>query len=305
MKKSMFTAALLTAALVSTAAVAKDTITVVNPSNKASPATVFAKSYEEALKQQDQFNVEFYQASSCADADKKYNSTKNAVMVFNADVRIASLAKGVGCDFNATPFNTSLITKSYLKFCRLPGSTKPFGETDTTVGIASVILSKGLFDDLNGGKRKLIGVPYSGSKTVLAAVLAGDIDYGIIGAGVVNGPLKEGKIECVYDYDPSAKNFIGAALPGLKVPTLPIIQMIHTNTEDSAMAKAVADAGKNTKFLDGIAFNGFSDTKNKDITANDVKVVDSHINNVYEYYWKTDEQGTFGKLIGTVKGWFN
>lgn len=298
------TAVISVAALISTTAVAKDTITVVNHSNKASPATVFAKSFEEALRQQDQFNVEFYQASNCTDGDKKYNLTENAVMVFNADVRIASLAKGIACDNDATATNTTFITKSYLKFCRLPTTTKPFGETDTTVGIASVILSKGLFDDLNGGKRKLIGVPYSGSKTVLAAVLAGDVDYGIIGAGVVTNPEKEGKVQCIYDYDPRAENFVGKALPELKVPTLPIIQTIYHNSNNPAMAKVIAEAGNNAKFLDGIVYNGFNDTKNADITASDVKAVEDHVINVYENYWKTDEPGTFDKLIGTVKGWF-
>jgi ABC-type phosphate/phosphonate transport system substrate-binding protein len=304
MKKLLMTAVISVAALISTTAVAKDTITVVNHSNKASPATVFAKSFEEALRQQDQFNVEFYQASNCTDGDKKYNSTENAVMVFNADVRIASLAKGIACDNDATATNTTFITKSYLKFCRLPTTTKPFGETDTTVGIASVILSKGLFDDLNGGKRKLIGVPYSGSKTVLAAVLAGDVDYGIIGAGVVTNPEKEGKVQCIYDYDPRAENFVGKALPELKVPTLPIIQTIYHNSNNPAMAKVIAEAGNNAKFLDGIVYNGFNDTKNADITASDVKAVEDHVINVYENYWKTDEPGTFDKLIGTVKGWF-
>jgi hypothetical protein len=304
MKKLLMTAVISVAALISTTAVAKDTITVVNHSNKASPATVFAKSFEEALRQQDQFNVEFYQASNCTDGDKKYNLTENAVMVFNADVRIASLAKGIACDNDATATNTTFITKSYLKFCRLPTTTKPFGETDTTVGIASVILSKGLFDDLNGGKRKLIGVPYSGSKTVLAAVLAGDVDYGIIGAGVVTNPEKEGKVQCIYDYDPRAENFVGKALPELKVPTLPIIQTIYHNSNNPAMAKVIAEAGNNAKFLDGIVYNGFNDTKNADITASDVKAVEDHVINVYENYWKTDEPGTFDKLIGTVKGWF-
>jgi len=304
MKKLLMTAVISVAALMSTTAVAKDTITVVNHSNKASPATVFAKSFEEALRQQDQFNVEFYQASNCTDGDKKYNSTENAVMVFNADVRIASLAKGIACDNDATATNTTFITKSYLKFCRLPTTTKPFGETNTTVGIASVILSQGLFDDLNGGKRKLVGVPYSGSKTVLAAVLAGDVDYGIIGAGVVTNPEKEGKVQCIYDYDPRAENFVGKALPELKVPTLPIIQTIYHNSNNPAMAKVIAEAGNNAKFLDGIVYNGFNDTKNADITASDVKAVEDHVINVYENYWKTDEPGTFDKLIGTVKGWF-
>ena len=72
----------------------------------------------------------------------------------------------------------------------------------------------------------------------------------------------------------------------MKVPTLPIIQLIHHNSSDAGVAKAVANAGKDAEFLKGIAHNGFSDTKNADITAGDVTTVGKHITNVYEYYWK-------------------
>jgi hypothetical protein len=121
---------------------------------------------------------------------------------------------------------------------------------------------------------------------------------------VVTNPEKEGKVQCIYDYDPRAENFVGKALPELKVPTLPIIQTIYHNSNNPAMAKVIAEAGNNAKFLDGIVYNGFNDTKNADITASDVKAVEDHVINVYENYWKTDEPGTFDKLIGTVKGWF-
>lgn len=266
---------------------ARETITVINPSNKASPATVFAKSYEDALKKDSRFNVEFYQASSCADGDEKYRKTKNAVMVFNADVAIAARDKGVPCDFYSTAANTSLITKSYLKFCRKSGSNKEFGRDRTTLGIASVILSDGLMRDLNGGvQRKLVGVPYSGSKTILSALLAGDIDYGILGAGVVNSPEAAGVIECVYDYNPAAKNFIAKTFPSLKVPTLPIIQMIHTNATTAEVNGAIAKSVQDTEFLNSIKKNGFEDTKNAGITASDVNSVKSHIENVYGHYWK-------------------
>lgn len=267
------------------AAQARETITVVNPSNKASPGTVFAKTYEESLRKNGKYDVEFYQASSCYDAVKKYQNTKNSVMVVNADVNIAAWSKKISCDID-TKSATTLITKSYLKFCRKAGNKKEFGTDRTTVGIASVILSDGLFADLNGDKRKLVGVPYSGSKTVLSAVLAGDVDYGIIGAGVVNDPEKRGEVECVYDYDPRAKNFIGDRIPGLKVPTMPIVQMIQTNSADKDIKSAVTAAGQDKEFMASIEKNGFADTKNKGITAEDVNAVEMHAKRVYNHYWK-------------------
>tara|TARA_R110000868_G_C10958404_1_gene768281 strand:- start:3009 stop:3866 length:858 start_codon:yes stop_codon:yes gene_type:complete len=278
---------ILFAGLITSSAVMATTITVVNPSNKASPGTVFAKSYEQALSQNGKYDVQFYQASSCADADAKYNRTKNAVMVVNADVNIAAKSKGMACSFQATEANTTLITKSYLKICRKAGSTKEFGTERTTVGLASVILSPGLFTDLNGGnKRKLVGVPYSGSKTVLAAVLSGDIDYGIMGAGIAEPAAAKGEVDCTFDYDPAAKNYLGKTVTGLKIPTMPIINVVHTNSDDAGVKAAVASASTNKAFIASIATHGFRDTKNSGITAGDVSTVEKYINDLYTTYWK-------------------
>ena len=282
--KTFFIATALT---LSMTAQARETITVINPSNKASPATVFAKSYEEALRKNGNYDVEFYQANSCADADAKYAKTKNAVMVYNTSVGIAAKDKNLSCNFAATPNNTTLITKSYLKFCRKSGSTASFGESEksTKVGIASVILSPGLFTDLNDGKRKLVGVPYSGSKTVLAALMAGDIDYGILGSGIVNEPEARKEIECIYDYDPKSNNFIGKTFTNLKVPTLSIIQLIHTNA-GSGVVQAVTVAGRDPGFSASIQDNGFTDTKSSNINQQDIDNVKKYENDVYNFYWK-------------------
>lgn len=283
LKKTLVALAVVTTAL---AAQAKETITVINPSNKASPATVFAKSVEEAIAKGGKYNVEFYQASSCADATKKYAATNNAVIVGNADVNIAALSKKVECGFPATYANTAMIAKSYLKICRKPGSTKDFGVSGrTTVGLASVINSQGLFDDMNQGKRKLVGVPYSGSKTVLAALLAGDIDYGIIGAGVVNDPLKRGEVDCVYDTDPRAKNFLGNTIKGMKVPTIPIIQYVTTDTKDAGIRAQVSAAVNDAGFVANLDKKGFGEVKTSGITAADVAKVKDHIDNTYKHYW--------------------
>jgi hypothetical protein len=264
---------------------AKETITVINPSNKASPGTVFAKSFEESLRKNGKYDVEFYQASSCADADAKYAKSPNSVMVYSTSVGIAAKDKNLSCNFAATPNNTTLITKSYLKFCRKSGSNKAFGEGKTTLGVASVILSQGLIDDLNDGKRKLVGVPYSGSKTVLAALMAGDIEYGIIGSGIVNEPEARKEIECIYDYNPKSKNFIGKTFTNLKVPTLPIIQLIHTNA-GAGVVQAVTGASRDAGFSASIQNNGFTDTKSSNINQQDIEDVKKYVNDVYNFYWK-------------------
>ena len=283
--KKLFTILAATALMAS--AYAKETITVINPSNKASPATVLAKSYEESLRGNPNYDVEFYQASSCTDAASKYAATKNAVMVVNADVNIAAMAKGIsGCELQATAANTSLITKSYLKICRKTGSTKGFGDTPTTIGMASVILSDGLMKDLNGSTRSFKGVPYPGSKAVLGGVLSGDINYGIIGAGIAMPAAERKEVECVYDTDPKSNNFLGKALPDMKIPTMPIIQMVHTNATDKAVKDAISKAGQDDKFQTGIKSHGFLDTKTGNIADSDVGAVNDFINKAYNTYWK-------------------
>lgn len=255
---------------------------VVNHSNKASPATVVAKNFEKAVGED---KINFYQASNCEEAEQTFQNSKNSVMIYNADVGIAALAKGLNCPLNAKENNVVFVGKSYLKLCTRPGKTVlPFKQA-RTLGAASVIMSKGLIEDYNANGLALKGVPYGGSKDVLAAVIAGDVDYGFIASSIADPAVVQGSVVCPWSTDPRDTNFVGRQYK-LKVPELPIVKVFYANTTDAQFIAAMKSAVKTSGFQEYIKSAGYNNTKIDGITQKDIDLVKQHINDSYNYYWK-------------------
>ena len=254
---------------------------IINNSNKASPATIIARTFERAVNDS---KMDFHQSNNCEDADNKFNSSKNAVMIYNADVGIAALASHLNCPLRATADQTIFVAKSYLKLCKsVKNSTELVNAK--TVGAASVILSKGLIEDYNSNGLHLTGVPYSGSKTVLAGVIAKDIDFGFIGSGVADPAITRGDIICPLSTDPRREDFVGKKYK-LKIPTLPIIKVFYTNSTDLEIINKLKTAITNPIFLETIAAGGYSDIKTSKFTTKDISDVQTHINDSYTFYWR-------------------
>lgn len=218
------------------------TITIVNPSNKSSPASVFAHAFEKAIEE----DTKFYQASSCEDASKTFNKTKNAVMIYNSSVEFAARNKGLNCTLKGQQAkNVVFVGHSYIYICRLPNSTKQFGDEVVSLGMASMYaVPKHEKQFVNNGANVKL-VPYGGSKDVLNALLAGDIDLGWLGSGLAK---KQGnKIDCLYSTDPTDKNFIGNSVTK-KIPDFRITYVVYTNTTSNKVIQKLRDVGKNEEF---------------------------------------------------------
>lgn len=240
------------------------TITIVNPSNKSSPASVFAHAFEKATGE----DTKFYQASSCEDAGKTFNKTKNAVMIYNSSVEFAARNKGLNCTLKGQQAeNVVFVGQTYMYICRLPNSTKQFGDEAVSLGMASMYAvpkhEKQFVD--NGANVKL--VPYGGSKDVLNALLAGDIDLGWIGSGLAK---KQGnKIDCLHSTDPTDENFIGKSI-AKKIPDFRISYVVYTNATSNKVIQKLRDVGKDegfNKYMNSNLITGTWNVEQSDVDA--------------------------------------
>ena len=254
---------------------------IVNNSNKASPGTVVAKSFETAVGSG---NIDFFQANTCEEAESKFQSSKNAVLIYNADVGIAALSKGLNCPLSAKPAQTVFIGKSYLKICTNAKSPKTL-EQAKTIGGASVILSKGLIEDYNSNGLHLKGVPYGGSKGVLGGLIAGDIDVGFVATSIADPAIESGQISCALSTDPRSADYVANKYK-LKVPSMPIMKVFYTNTDDPAFISKLQTAVNNREFQAFLSKAKYDDVKSGKITQKDIDAVKTYINDSYSYYWK-------------------
>jgi len=231
---------------VSFSAVASDKITVINPASQASPNAVVTRAYSDAA------GGTVYQSANCEDAENKYKKTKNAVMIYDSSIEFAARNKSLACGLNLAPKKNVIWTgQTYFKICRLPGTAGSLEKSNTqyTMGTASMIATKGHQKTLNDKGVNTKIVAFSGSKTVLRALLAGDIDLGFMGSGIADSAGD--KIECLYYTDPAASNFL-AKTADIEIPNFKIAYAIYTNSTDPkviARLKAVANDKGWNRFL--------------------------------------------------------
>jgi hypothetical protein len=239
---------------------------VINPSNKASPATVVGQAYRSAV------NGDWYQARDCEDAIATFNNTKNAVMIYNSSIDFAARNKKINCSLaGIVPAQVLFIGYTYMNVCRKPGSPVDFGKSKNTLGMASMYAVPKHENNFvtAGSSTKLI--PYPGSAEIVSAVRAGDVDLGWIGSGMAK---KQGaNLDCIYSTDPAAKNFIGKRL-NLPIPNFQITYVVYTNTTDLNVLKNLKYAAQSRDF------NKFLETS--DTVANwNIKHKD--LDDVYQY----------------------
>lgn len=256
-------------------------LTIVNHSNKASPGTVLAKSFQNAFE----MKTSFYQAGNCEEAEKKFQSTKDAIMIYNVDVAIAAMGKQLNCPLPAKASKTVFIGKSYLDICTNAGNPVDLKKA-RTMGGASVILSKGLVNDINNQPGvKVKGIPYGGSKNVLAAIIAGDIDIGYVGHGVNRPSVENGDVVCPIQGNPADKDYIGNKL-NMQIPDFPIIKIIYTNSDNEEIISKMRKAVLSQQFQAYLKKSGYGDVNINEIKQKDVDDSWKHGVKVYELYWK-------------------
>jgi hypothetical protein len=246
---------------------------IINHSNIASPGTVFARAYENALSTTD-LKTEFYQARTCADAKKVFNNTENAIMVYNTNVGISAINKGLDCtpdDLSSS--NGIFFGTTYYQICTRSDGGKL--SDAKTLGAASVVLSKGIIEDYNSNGIHIKGVPYGGSKGVLAAVLSKDIDYGQIGWGIAEPKRLDGSLTCNYSTDPNSDNFVGNEF-NLRIPNLKINYLVYTNSTNNN------DTNILKKAVNSIEFQKY--IKHKFIRNASTSFTDDNISKFHDWY---------------------
>lgn len=241
---------------------------IINPSNKASPATVVGQAYRSAV------NGDWYQAKDCEDAIATFKNNKNAVLVYNSSIDFAARNKKINCSLaDVKPQQVLFIGYTYVNICRKPGSAADFGQNKTTLGMASMYsVSKHENNFVSAGANTKL-VPYGGSAEIVTAVRAGDVDLGWIGTGIAK---KQGpNLDCIYSTDPTAGNFIGKKL-NLPIPNFQITYVVYTNSTDPEVIKNLRYAAKSRDFT---KFLSTSDTvANWNVKQKDLDEVNQYVN---------------------------
>lgn len=250
-------------------------VLVINPANKASPSTVFAMSYKNAVQ------ADWYQARDCEDAMTAFNSNKDAVLVYSSSVDFGARQKNMNCTIKSASANqVILIGTTHMSICRRTGSGADLGSNRTTMGIASQLASQAHERDFANNGLNVKFVPYGGSQDIIVALRAGDIDLGYVGSGMAK---KQGdNLQCLYTTDPAASNYVGRKFK-LLVSDFRIEHVILTNSTDSRILGRLRGAVNNKEFTDYLSNTDTATVWN--VQAKDLNEVNKFVDNLYKN-WK-------------------
>lgn len=219
-------------------------IKIINIGAATSPTAMYASAYAKNL---DIPNT-FVPAKSCRDAMALAEKEPSVLLVPN-DIYLQSKRLGQECSPKLDPTKILITSDAYFEVCKKSGSTKTLRSENVTVGRASVHPIKEWeydFNKRNGTSVK--GVAFSGSKSVLAAVLNGDADWGVIAREIADPAIKEGRIECPYNTESASDKSLHKQFNMINSEYV-LKYILITNISDEKTLASLRKAAENPRFL--------------------------------------------------------
>lgn len=195
----------------------------------------------------------FISMKDCAGALRAVEQNDNVAFFISDMTTMTHQHKGEDCvpKFKPEDIVGTMATSWHL--CHKPGG-KSLGAGRISVGVASVLPGPGIIRDFNKQNGlNTVNVSLASSSQVVAAVLNGDIDWGLLTPGVVEPMVEEGKLECPLTFIPSGTNVVKkdkyiANYYDMKVPDLRCTFLLVVKSKDPKVREAVLQAAQSKEF---------------------------------------------------------
>ena len=226
------------------ASLANAEVVVVNIGATTSPTALYAQAYAKNLVAPNKF----ISVKNCQEAVNVVTNESHVVVVVANDIYLQNRKLGTDCSFNITPKTVIAMSDAFFEICKRPASTKTFRTPNVRVGRASVHPIREWELDFNYRNQTSVkGIGFSGSKTVLAAVLNGDVDWGYIATEIAEPAMQQGQIECPYDTNSQSRRNLGNEFAMLNNEYV-LKYMLVALTNDNQTLTQIRDAAQNVNF---------------------------------------------------------
>lgn len=224
--------------------VAQADVTVVNIGATTSPTALYAQAYSKNLTVPNKF----ISVKNCQEAVDVVKNESNVVVIVANDIYLQNRRIGMECSFPITPKTVVAMSDAYFEICKKPGAATTFRTPNVRVGRASVHPIREWELDFNYRNQTTVkGVGFSGSKTVLAAVLNGDVDWGYIATEIAEPAVQQGQIECPYNSNAQSKRNLGNEFAMLNNEYV-LKYLLVGLSNDTKVLSAMQDAAANKNF---------------------------------------------------------
>lgn len=239
-------------------------VKIINIGAATSPTAMYANAYAKNL---DIPNT-FVPAKSCRDAIAIAKKESSVLLITN-DVYLQANRLRQNCSFNFEPKNILIMSDAYFEVCKKPDIITSLNAKNVKVGRASVHPIKEWEYDFNQRNQTSVkGVAFSGSKTVLTAVLNGDVEWGIIAREIADPAIKEGRIVCPYNTEASSPKSLHRYFDMINDEYV-LKYMLIAFTSDEKLLKELKKAAIDKNFLQYLEVSHHSNI-NTQLTKNDI-----------------------------------
>lgn len=248
---------------------------------QAGPPVILAQSYAQNLG----IPNTFVSIKDCAGVMKFIDQNPN-VAFFVSDMTTLTLKReGTDCMPKFKPEEVVGTMASSWHICKKTGG-RDMGQRRFTFGISTVLPVSGVARDFN--KRNgvnAVPVGLASSSQVVAALLSGDIDWGMINPGVAEPLVQDGKIECPLTFIPqgtplvNAKSYI-ANHYDMTIPDLRCTYLLVVKSKDPKVREAALKAAQSKGFAEFLDKSRYINVKLGNFTQADVNSFNDYLNRI-------------------------
>jgi len=248
---------------------------------QAGPPIILTKAFAQNLK----ISNSFVSIQDCASVISFIEKNPNVAFIVSDMTTLTLRSKGINCIPNFKPEDIIGTMASSWHICKKTGG-REMGQKRFTLGVSTVLPATGVVRDFN--KRNgvnAVPVGLASSSQVVAALLSGDIDWGMINPGVAEPLIQEGKLECPLTFIPQGTSLVSnkayiANHYDMSVPDLRCTYLLILKSKDIKIREAVLDAAQSKNFNTFLDKTSYFNVKTGNFTQKDVDSFNSYINHV-------------------------
>ncbi len=213
------------------------------------PPIILTQAYAQNLK----VPTTFISMKDCASALRAVEQNDDVVFILSDVTTMTHQHKGEDCVPKFKPEDVVGTMSTSWHLCHKPGG-KSLGAGRVSFGVASVLPGAGIIRDFNTQNGlNIVNVSLASSSQTIAAILNGDIDWGLVQTGIAEPMIADGKLDCPLTFIPEGTElvkkdkYIGNHYD-MKVPDLHCTFILVVKTKNPKIREAAIQAAQSKEF---------------------------------------------------------
>lgn len=253
-------------------------IKVISVGPAVGPIATYAQAFAKNIKGANSYVA----VKDCGAAVKLVQATPNSAYLLPHDLITTARKMGDRCFENIDFKNVVVFSEQYYDFCKLPDNKTTLTTPGVKLGRASVHPVKEWGDDFNRrNNASVVSIGLPSSVSVRQALLAKDIDWGVIVSSISVPAMKAGQLVCPFSTNVDSPKSLSKSY-FMKINNFPLSNIMVANTKDPAVLEDLRQAARSAGFQEFLK-NNETAYQSTNVTQKDMDRFMKAVDELYEY----------------------